>query len=169
MKKKLILLFAILFLTIIPSCKKGDNDPFLSFRSRDSRIIGKWKAVKFDYIEINGDNNFSQILSGATMTQTNNGNVIYYSYSSNLEIFEDGSYKLSSIRNGEISNTINTWHWFDGTHKKTRLLLEDSGVFVVDRLTNNELVLKSNEQYSSSSSGSSNFQDYSYTLSFEKE
>lgn len=169
MKKYIYLIFAILFLTVFPNCKKGDNDPFLSFRSRDSRITGKWKVVNYEYVEINGDDNFSLILNGSTITQTDNGNITSYPFSSNLEILENGTYKSTSNINGEISNTINTWHWFDDTHKKTRLLLEDGGVFVVDRLTNNELVLKSNEQYSSSSSGSSNFQNYSYTLSFEKE
>jgi hypothetical protein len=169
MKIYLYLIFAIFLLTVFPNCKKGDNDPFLSFRSRDSRITGKWKVVNYEYVEINGNDSYSLILNGSTITQTVNGNITSYPFSSNLEILENGTYKSSSNINGEISNTINTWHWFDDTRKKTRLLLQDGGVFVVDRLTNNELVLKSNEQYSSSSSGSSNFQDYSYTLSFEKE
>lgn len=30
------------------SCKKGKDDPFLSFRSRNSRLIGKWKLSKTD-------------------------------------------------------------------------------------------------------------------------
>ena len=169
MKINIFLLLAIVFLTVIPSCKKGENDPFISFRSRNSRITGKWKVVNFEYVEINGNNNSSLILNGSTMTQNSNGNVTSYSFSSNLEIMEDGTYKLFSDSNGEISNSINTWHWFDDTQNKTRILLGDVGEFIVDRLTNNELVLKSYEQYSSSSSGSSNFQDYSYTLSFEKE
>jgi hypothetical protein len=48
MKKFNYLVFVILFFalisTIIESCKKGDGDPFLSLRSRKSRLTGDWKV-----------------------------------------------------------------------------------------------------------------------------
>ena len=34
--------------TIFQSCKKGDNDPAISLRSRDARLIANWKLVKID-------------------------------------------------------------------------------------------------------------------------
>jgi len=40
------LLFGFVFLSIlIVSCKKGENDPFLSFKSRTARLKGTWKMV----------------------------------------------------------------------------------------------------------------------------
>jgi hypothetical protein len=44
MKKIKIALFLVLAaMLILPSCKKGDNDPFFSFHSRKARVVGTWK------------------------------------------------------------------------------------------------------------------------------
>jgi hypothetical protein len=40
----LIILFFALISVNIESCKKGDGDPFLSLRSRKSRLTGDWKV-----------------------------------------------------------------------------------------------------------------------------
>lgn len=40
---KLLLIFVILTGTILPSCRKGEGDPFLTLRSRKARITGEWK------------------------------------------------------------------------------------------------------------------------------
>jgi hypothetical protein len=42
---KLLLLFVILISTILPSCKKGENDPFLTLRARKARITGEWRLT----------------------------------------------------------------------------------------------------------------------------
>jgi hypothetical protein len=39
---KFIFVFLAILAFVIPSCKKGDNDPWLSFRSRKNRLCGKW-------------------------------------------------------------------------------------------------------------------------------
>ena len=36
-------LFLFVFTILFSGCKKGEEDPFLSFRSRDARVIGNWK------------------------------------------------------------------------------------------------------------------------------
>lgn len=44
--KRYVLKLVILLLfvsSIFSSCKKGEEDPFLSFRSRDARIVGSWQ------------------------------------------------------------------------------------------------------------------------------
>jgi len=33
-------------IVFIQSCKKGEDDPWLSFRSREQRLVGKWKLVQ---------------------------------------------------------------------------------------------------------------------------
>lgn len=40
----LLLLFGALF-TAMTACKKGENDPFFSFKSRNARLKGTWKLV----------------------------------------------------------------------------------------------------------------------------
>lgn len=43
MKQVLLIFFSILFLF---SCKKGEEDPYLSLLSRKTRLVGKWKPLK---------------------------------------------------------------------------------------------------------------------------
>jgi hypothetical protein len=52
--KKLLAIAAILMTSVIlfDGCKKGPEDPFISFKSREKRMIGKWKVVEF---KINGE------------------------------------------------------------------------------------------------------------------
>lgn len=49
MKKTIVILFSV-FLTGIGfyGCKKGENDPFISFKSRDKRLMGEWTLSKMD-------------------------------------------------------------------------------------------------------------------------
>ncbi|HBX50715.1 MAG: hypothetical protein A2275_11210 [Bacteroidetes bacterium RIFOXYA12_FULL_35_11] len=37
---------------VLTNCKKGENDPFLSFRSRDKRLVGNWTISKVDNTSI---------------------------------------------------------------------------------------------------------------------
>ena len=46
MKKAIVFLFVAV--AIIPSCKKGANDPFISFHSRKARVAGEWKVSSYD-------------------------------------------------------------------------------------------------------------------------
>lgn len=39
-----LMLAAVAF--VMPSCKKGENDPAISFKSRDSRMAGEWSLTK---------------------------------------------------------------------------------------------------------------------------
>jgi hypothetical protein len=44
----LIALFALLLLPIV-SCKKGSEDPTISFRSRNNRLEGTWNIVECNF------------------------------------------------------------------------------------------------------------------------
>lgn len=48
LKTLAILAFCAIFALPFQSCKKGEDDPFLSFRSRKARVVGEWtvKEVK---------------------------------------------------------------------------------------------------------------------------
>lgn len=56
----LLILTIVAYSLITVSCRKGEEDPFISFRSRNQRLIGKWKLVeekinieKYTYKEAN--------------------------------------------------------------------------------------------------------------------
>ncbi len=170
MKNVLFTLIALVCLSIIPGCKKGENDPFISFRSRDARITGKWKVVNLELIESYNESINTSILNGSILTNTNNnGNSTSYSYSANWEILADGILKYTYISDGELSSGSYTWHWIDDTQKKTKILLSDGGVYVVDRLTNNELILKLEIRDTNLSNGNNVVENLSLTYTLEKE
>ncbi len=49
MKIKILTLISILTVVslIFNSCRKGEDDPWISLRSRDNRVIGKWKLEEY--------------------------------------------------------------------------------------------------------------------------
>lgn len=53
---------------ILPACKKGEDDPGLSFRSRDARITGEWLLLKSD--DNTASNNVKRNLEDNTIETT---------------------------------------------------------------------------------------------------
>lgn len=143
MKKTLPFLLVILSLIVIPSCKKGEDDPFISFRSRDARITAKWKLVNYEsQSNSSGGSSSSSVLNGSILTVTNSGGSYSYSYSEELEINSDGTYNLTTIRDGDISTSTYFWYWLNDSQKKTSIGLGGLGTFKIDKLSHNELILR---------------------------
>lgn len=65
-KYQKILLVCLTVAAVMPSCKKGEDDPFLSLRSRKSRVAGDWT------VESKSDTR-TDLTSGSTTTITING------------------------------------------------------------------------------------------------
>ncbi len=67
--KKFLALATILMTTVIlfDGCKKGPEDPFISFKSREKRMIGKWKVVVF---KINGEDTLETTWSDPAVQAT---------------------------------------------------------------------------------------------------
>ncbi len=159
MKKILPFLLVILSLIVIPSCKKGEDDPSISFRSRDARITAKWKLVNYErQSNSSGGSSSTSVLNGSILTVTNSGGSYSYSYSEELEINSDGTFKITTIQDGDISTSSSDWFWLNDTKKKTSIVLDDN--YSIDRLSHNELILR-NE---SNSSGVSNGITYTSSL-----
>lgn len=56
MKKTIVILFSVLLTGIgFYGCKKGENDPFISFKSRDKRIMGEWDLTKMELSSVTID------------------------------------------------------------------------------------------------------------------
>jgi hypothetical protein len=71
MKKTLIALTTIIAIgSVVTSCKKGENDPFLSLRSRKARVVGEWKVVSAtsEDVQTNGDKT-TTTFDGTTLTE----------------------------------------------------------------------------------------------------
>lgn len=111
-KIALLVLFATVF--ILPACKKGPDDPFLSLRSRRDRLCsGKWSLSSGTKID--------SYVGGITTTYTYNGTLCTesgtyfngtYSYTETYAFSKNGTYEYD-LNNGNISIT-NKGNWYFG-------------------------------------------------------
>jgi hypothetical protein len=75
MKKTLFMLAAATLMLVVPSCKKGENDPAMSLASRKSRVANDWTMTDYDWysktVQTNGDwNSTSQTFDAGVITVT---------------------------------------------------------------------------------------------------
>ena len=100
MKKLIILsLAAIALMANLSSCKKGENDPFLSLKSRKARVVGEWTVTK----EEGTSQDISKIsFGGVTVTTTTNETSTY-----NGTLFTSTSVTTSSAGGNPLENTYN--------------------------------------------------------------
>lgn len=141
---------------LLLSCKKGKEDPFLSFKSRDKRLQQEWMLKEMTYYDNNFSNGYSMTdeltFDGTTLTSTHteNGGSDQSSgaFAMTITIGKNGSYTMRTVVDDSIvfEQTL-PWHWVDTDKKKTRLWLADFpytylyGPLTVDRLSSKELIL----------------------------
>lgn len=110
----------LLLISVLPSCKKGENDPFLSLRTRKARICGEWKVtneeghIAYSYHpKMGGPNSDETIIyhfngeiktttdhiTGVTFNTTMNG---FQTYESTSETIESYTESYSFEKNGEF-------------------------------------------------------------------
>lgn len=167
-------IIAVLSITLLAGCKKGENDPFLSLKSRNARITGTWRLVSQESTQTDVDNGVSEVYTstydGTTLTNTDPWGTSSITYSHTIEIKKDGKYKMTRVEDGTTYENQGNWWWINSKKKKVRIAFDDDwGSFYIDRLKNKEMVLKIDESYSTSESGFSSSSTMSGTWNFEKE
>ena len=73
MKKVVLMLTLGGLMLATPSCKKGENDPFLSLSSRKARVAGAWDVTGWEstlvQTQADGDNGTTtETMSGDTLS-----------------------------------------------------------------------------------------------------
>jgi hypothetical protein len=150
MKTKFLKLVVLLLVTatVLEGCRKGENDPLISLRSRDARVTGDWKLVEFESTRTDffssGNMTFTDVRTtsydGTTWTTTNPGGTNSYSYSRNLLIEKDGTYIYSETNDGDYEEESGRWSWLNDAKNKRRILLDNHGISYIDQLKNSEMV-----------------------------
>lgn len=116
------LLMAIAIVAIVMpafnSCKKGEDDPFLSLQSRKARVTGEWTVDNWKE-----ESNFNSTSSSSGETSTGSGISKTEMNGSSLTIFESGTYSgtwgtYSYTMNGSGSVTSKINFNKDGTFSK---------------------------------------------------
>jgi hypothetical protein len=99
--------FAIISMAVFfDACKKGPEDPFLSFRSRKARMIGEWTASKYfvngvdQLIDVDYDSTAMTLPCAPAPTPA----ITYYTITT---ITRNNSYRYNFQRNGDFSYTFN--------------------------------------------------------------
>lgn len=105
---------------LFSSCRKGEDDPFLSFRSRNARLSGDWKldAAKFrredklDQKIVATTYTFEGNVMTGVQSQLGFPNYIGTSTYREFVTFEkDGTYNMKIISDSENSTTSGNWMW----------------------------------------------------------
>lgn len=153
MKTKAFLKIFILILVSVSliSCKRGENDPFLSIKSRDARISGKWILSSLSETRIEVNNNGGNVVSetttiafenGIMATVFPNGDVVNIPYSFEMTINKNGTFSSVEIIDGVKKEQEGYWWWLDDTKTKTKIAFSnDAGMFLIDQLKDKELIL----------------------------
>ena len=178
------ILIALIVLSTFVGCKKGENDPGISFRGRDARVVGEWKVSSMNEETNTQDgtpvkNNRSRtdkfdgskktttvVVDGKTINQTPDDN----KYEVKININKDGSIEYTETTtsvNGVVNTYSNTgtWNWLDSKKNKSTVLLSfsgatlNSGIYDIDQLKNKEMIFKSESETSDKTTGQASASD----------
>jgi hypothetical protein len=112
--KTILLLLAITSGILFDACKKGENDPFISFKSRSSRLKGDWKLISGTITTKTGTNTLTETYDGATMITTFNGSQTGNKvYTDNISFDKKGTYIRSGITDTVSFNEEGYWAWIN--------------------------------------------------------
>ncbi len=196
-----IILFSVLIISsgfLVSSCKKGENDPLLSLRTRNNRLKGNWELVKLEenrerYTEgyqlgtpytyensstrtiKNGVENYAS--TTLYLLEGEEPNPIDCTRVRNIHLERDfqknGIFTQFSVIEEDTSVAYVEWYWLDQEKKKTGIVI-DGVLFQVDRLAKDELILKRNVETTidieemPEYESRSGYAKYSYTAHYKK-
>ncbi len=124
--KKLLTIIIVIALTapFFTACKKGENDPGLSIKSRTSRLTGEWELTEMERTSTSTYSGTSSTsittFNGSNMTSTSGSYTSTSIYSETIEIMKDGTYKSNTNQTYTESGNIytnsseGTWAWVSG-------------------------------------------------------
>lgn len=85
------------------SCKKGDEDPAISLKSRTARLARKWNAKEFTETLLDkksGSQDVTQFKDGKLTGKPTNSRRCGQSYSESITFNKDGTYEFKASREG---------------------------------------------------------------------
>lgn len=133
MKKLIILSLGAVALTAgISSCKKGENDPFLSMKSRKSRLAGEWTVTKMEGTKVEVET-FS--VGGDDYTMTTTTTTTYDGANEVDDVKTETSSSMGTVtENDSYSNPHTVSYTFDkdGTFKMVDTDTDDGDVNTIE-------------------------------------
>ena len=158
--------------TMTTSCKKGENDPGLSLKSRMARITGEWELTEGTNTNTNASGGVSftstTTYNGSTATTSTGGS---FQYTETLTMEKDGTYEVAIMDDGDSYTITGVW-FFAGKIKDLDLKNKEAVMFtpqtysevgysetynglygggdimIIDQLKNKEIIFKGAYSYS---------------------
>lgn len=127
MKTKTQALFFLLIVLIVVSCKKGEEDPSFSLRTRKNRVVGDWKikSGRSSYEETNSNGSisysegFQYTETGYTYTTGSGWSTQIYvgGHSYSFKFNKDGTFTSLEIYDGQAITCKGVWDFNAGVSK----------------------------------------------------
>ena len=108
---------------VVTSCKKGEDDPFLSLRSRDARITAVWKLTSAESTENDDGDIYTSNFDGSFTTYTSPWGSGSNPYALTIEIKKDGTYQSTTTSGTFTETTDGRWYWLNSSKNKTSISL----------------------------------------------
>jgi hypothetical protein len=111
---KRILLVALVVILAMPtfqSCKKGENDPTISLKSRKARLVGEWNLSAGSQTSTSGSGTYVYTYNGTTVLVTAPSGSDSYVYTEKVTINKDGTYERVVTQGTEIYTEKGAWYF----------------------------------------------------------
>ena len=132
-KVLLVLLVAVFAIPTFQSCKKGENDPSISLRSRKARLVGEWK-LSAGTIEKKIGNTVYDFSYDGTNCVTTGLISATTSYTENISIIKDGTFTQTIFDDGKKIVYEGNWY-FLGANKAEDIKNKECVNFVFSKCT----------------------------------
>lgn len=138
--KKIILILtgAILSSALLEGClKKGENDPFISLKSRRARVAGEWKMTKYEITITDSDQSGTDTYvysgNGSIMNLSVNGvSLPAFTYTMDLSMDKSGAFTqtITDATYGTPQTSIDKGQWyFAGKNKDLELKNKEAVIY----------------------------------------
>jgi hypothetical protein len=114
-----VLMIALFAMPTLNSCRKGEEDPLLSLRSRKARLAGEWTLVSgsetYTYSSGAVSYTYTTTYNGTTATYTGGGSSSSTSpYTEVIEFAKDNTFKATVTDDGDILVVEGFWSFLEG-------------------------------------------------------
>lgn len=125
-------IFSICFVSILMllGCKKGEDDPTISFRTRKERFVGDWNLTRGFVSSTSKNSVVNTSYSGSVFTTTTSLNpdlILSGSYTRTLSINKEGTFIDETYKSSEFTKEQGLWTFLEGNN--------------IEKLKNKEAVL----------------------------
>ena len=113
-KTIIVLLVGAVLVSFLDSCKKGEDDPAISLKSRTARLKGEWELVSGVGSYVNPNYTYTVTYSGTTATTTQGSNSSTRPYSEKHEFGKNNVYKYTLSDDNSMKFTEGFWTFIGG-------------------------------------------------------